>query len=264
MSAPTQRNFQQILLNLVINARDALRDRGQVTISTANRVIRPGLARRPTETPPGRYVVLTVTDNGTGMDANTQAHLFEPFFTTKDEGKGTGLGLALVYGVVQQSGGVISVHSALLVGSTFEILLPVVNEPAETVSSPPFPSLPATRGHETVLLVEDDAVVSKMVAGILTSDGYRVFTVRQAGEGLKEIPGKDRAILLLIASLGPPAGESEKLARALNAAHPGLRVLNTGLNPRSFKWLPPRHQTNLPKPFALSELLKAARKLLDA
>ncbi len=117
--------FQQVILNLVLNARDALRDRGRIVITTAVRDVRSGLNRRQTDTPPGRYVSITVADNGTGMDADTQKHLFEPFFTTKPEGKGTGLGLALVYGVVQQSGGFISVRSALLVGSTFEILLPL-------------------------------------------------------------------------------------------------------------------------------------------
>ncbi len=256
--------FQQVLLNLVINARDALRDKGRITISTSNRIVRAGLNRRATDTPPGHYVVLTVADNGTGMDAHTQEHLFEPFFTTKEEGKGTGLGLALVYGVIQQSNGFISVHSALLVGSTFEILLPTVSEPAEKIASTPFPTLPATRGHEGVLLVEDDAVVSKMVAGILTSDGYRVITVGQADEGLKTLADQNQTVQLLIGPMGPAGSDSEKLARSLNKAHAGLRVLHTGgqKNHRP-KWLAANHQMHLPKPFALSELFKAARQLLD-
>ena len=123
--------FQQVLLNLVLNARDALRDRGRIVVTTENRELKTGLNRRQLDTPPGRYVAIRVADNGTGMDAETQKHLFEPFFTTKPEGKGTGLGLALVYGVVQQSGGFISAQSALLVGSTFEILLPAVREAVE-------------------------------------------------------------------------------------------------------------------------------------
>jgi two-component system cell cycle sensor histidine kinase/response regulator CckA len=257
--------IQQVLLNLVINARDALRDNGCVTISTANREIPPGLNRRLSDTPPGRYVLLSVGDNGTGMDADTQAHLFEPFFTTKDEGKGTGLGLALVYGVVQQSGGFITVRSTLLVGSTFEILLPLVQEPAERASTPSLPSLPATRGHETVLLVEEDAVVSKMVAGILTADGYRVLTARHPGQALREAQREGQPVQLLIAPFNILGSESEKLARAMHVARPGLRVLNTGtVESPPLVWLAPQHQTSLPKPFALSELLKAARKLLDA
>ena len=257
--------FQQVLLNLVINARDALRENGRVIIRTSNREIAPGLNRRLTDTPPGRYVVLAVSDNGTGMDADTQAHLFEPFFTTKDEGKGTGLGLALVYGVVQQSGGYISVNSALLVGSTFEILLPLVREAAEPAFTPSLPALPATRGHETVLLVEEDDVVSKMVAGILTADGYRVLTARHPGQALKEAHREGQPVQLLIAPFNLLGGESEKLARAMHVARPGLRVLNTGMTDSPpLSWLAPQHHVSLPKPFALSELLKAARKLLDA
>ncbi len=257
--------MQQVLLNLVINARDALREEGRVTIRTANREIPPGLNRRLSDTPPGRYIVLTVSDNGTGMDTDTQAHLFEPFFTTKDEGKGTGLGLALVYGVVQQSGGFITVHSTLLVGSTFEILLPLVREPAVRTPTPSLPALPATRGHETVLLVEEDAVVSKMVAGILTSDGYRVITAAHPGQALKEVHREGQPVQLLIAPFNNLDNECEKLARAMHVARPGLRVLKTGTaDSPPLVWLDSRHQAGLPKPFALSELLKAARNLLDA
>ena len=253
--------FQQVLLNLVLNARDALRDRGRVVIATANRVIKPGLNRRLTDTPPGRYVALMVADNGTGMDAETQKHLFEPFFTTKPEGKGTGLGLALVYGVVQQSGGFIAVKSSLLIGSTFEILLPAVREPVE----PPPPTvapLPTLRGTETVLLVEDDDVVRKMVAGILTADGYTVLAAKTPATAWRELRRHDRPVHLLIANL---AGKGEKLARRLHAAQPELRVLCTGHH--DFKmpaaWLARERQIGLNKPYALSELLKAARTLLD-
>ena len=253
--------FQQVLLNLVLNARDALRDRGRVVIATANREIKLGLNRRLTDTPPGRYVALSVIDNGSGMDAETQKHLFEPFFTTKPEGRGTGLGLALVYGVVQQSGGYIAVKSSLLVGSTFEILLPAVREAVEAAPLTVAP-LPSTRGTETVLLVEDDEVVRKMVAGILTADGYAVFAAKSPAAALRELRGHDRPVQLLIASL---AGDGEKLARRLHVATPELRVLCTSNH--DFKmpvaWLAPEQQTGLNKPYALSELLKAARALLD-
>ncbi|MBP6507506.1 MAG: PAS domain S-box protein [Opitutaceae bacterium] len=257
--------FQQVLLNLTINARDALRGDGRIIISTSNREIRLGQNRRLTDTPPGRYVVLTVEDNGTGMDAETQQHLFEPFFTTKPEGQGTGLGLALVYGVVQQSGGFIKIRSELLVGSTFEILLPEQKAPVEVTATPvTAPPLPVTRGHESVLVVEDDEVLRKMVAGMLAADGYRVMDRKKAGP----LRGKgrvlpDKPIQLLIANL---AGDGEKLARALHAARTDLRVLNVcnqGAQ-HTLTWLPREHQVALPKPFALSELLKAARKLLDA
>lgn len=253
--------FQQVVLNLVLNARDALRDHGRIDITTANREVKAGQNRRATDAPPGRYVVLTVTDNGTGMDAETQKHLFEPFFTTKPEGRGTGLGLALVYGVVQQSGGYISVRSALLVGSTFEILLPAVSGPVEE-PPPPVAPLPSMRGSESVLLIEDDDVVRKMVAGILTADGYRVAAAKSFAEAMAgELP--ERRVQLLIANL---VGDGEKQARRLLEKNPSLRVLCTSQN--DFKmpvaWLPQKRQACINKPYALSELLRAARKLLDA
>ncbi len=254
--------FQQVLLNLVLNSRDALRDKGRITITTVNRELKTGLNRRSTDTPPGRYVALAIADNGTGMDAETQKHLFEPFFTTKPEGKGTGLGLALVYGVVQQSGGYIAATSALLVGSTFEVLLPAVVSPVE-LPPPPVAPLPSVRGSESVLLVEEDEVVRKMVAGILTADGYRVSAARSFGEVVPDETGSPRPTQLLIANL---AGEGQKFARRLHATHPNLRVLCTSNS--DFKmpvdWLRTERQQGLNKPYALSELLRAARKLLDA
>ncbi|HSY54292.1 MAG TPA: ATP-binding protein [Opitutaceae bacterium] len=255
--------LEQVLLNLTLNARDALRESGRVTISTAVREVKYALNRRVTDTPPGRYVVLLVSDNGIGMDATTQAQLFEPFFTTKEAGKGTGLGLAMVYGVVQQSGGHIRVHSAPGVGTTFEIFLPAVHSRA-FVPANGLPVLPATHGRETVMLIEEDDVVRKMVAGILTADGYKVLSARRAGEALRETRRR-RPVHLLVAQLGDPAGENEKLARALFAVQPALRVIGIGRpTTNRLAWLAPEHQTCLAKPFELSVLLRTIRALLDA
>ncbi len=254
--------FQQVLLNLVLNARDALRDRGRIVVTTENREIPSDKNRRVTDTPPGTYVALTVEDNGTGMDADTQAHLFEPFFTTKPEGKGTGLGLALVYGVVQQSGGFIKAKSVLLVGSTFEVLLPATSAPVEETPTAVAP-LPSVRGSESILLVEEDEVVRKMVAGILTADGYRVTAAKTFAELARDDAPASRPVQLLIANL---VGEGEKFAKRLHTVQPGLRVLCTGNY--DFKmpvdWLPGDRQVCLNKPYALSELLRTVRKLLDA
>ncbi len=256
--------FQQVLLNLILNARDALRQNGCVTIRTARRDIRSGLNRRATDAPPGHYACVSVTDNGMGMDEATQQQLFEPFFTTKPEGEGTGLGLSLVYGVVQQSGGFITVKSEVGVGSTFEILLP---ETDEAVSAPeratPIEALPSTKGHEAVLLVEEDDVVRKMVAGILTADGYRVIAVKTAAAALRESRSRPKPVQLLIVGL---IGEGLKLARALQSAEPDLRVLCTAMreNAAAPSWLKASRRAYLPKPYALSELLKATRQLLDA
>jgi PAS domain S-box-containing protein len=254
--------FQQVLLNLVLNARDALRTRGRVVITTANRLVRDGVHRRATDLPLGSYVAFSVADNGTGMDGETQKHLFEPFFTTKPEGKGTGLGLALVYGVVQQSGGFITVKSSLFVGSTFEILLPVAAAPVEARPAV-VPALPVTRGSESVLLIEPDAVVRKMVAGILTADGYRVLAVDSPRAALAALPHHTPRVRLLVANL---AGDGEKFARQLQAAEPDLRVVCTCNHDCGLPgaWLAADRQARLHKPYALSELLKVARRVLDA
>ena len=256
--------LEQVLLNLTLNARDALRENGRVTISTSVRVVKYGQNRRLTDTPPGRYVLLSVSDNGIGMDAATQTQLFEPFFTTKEAGKGTGLGLAMVYGVVQQSGGHIRVHSAPGVGTTFEIHLPAVHARATAVPSSGLPALPSTHGRETVLLLEEDDVVRKMIAGILTADGYKILSVRRASEGLREARRRG-PVHLLVVQLGDHAGENEKLARALYVIRPALRVIVIG-RPGTYPlaWLAPEHQVCLAKPFELSSLLRAIRTLLDA
>lgn len=258
--------FHQVLLNLVLNARDALRDHGVITIRTAKRTVVSGRNRRATDPEPGTYAVLIVADNGTGMDKATLEHLFEPFFTTKPEGKGSGLGLALVYGAVQQSNGFINVHSELLVGSSFEIVLPQSTAPVEPRASAPLesiPAIPATRGHETVLVIEPDTVLRKMVAGILTTDGYRVIDAATPAEARNHIAALDKPVQLLVTNLDR---EQEKFAQALRRSTAGLRVLNI-CNHNAAKtraWLPATQQAALPRPFALSELLKAARGLLDA
>jgi PAS domain S-box-containing protein len=255
-------HFELVLLNLVLNARDALRARGRIEIATANREIQPGLNRRASDLAPGRYVAFTVTDNGTGMDAETQKHLFEPFFTTKPEGKGTGLGLALVYGVVQQSGGTINVKSAILAGSTFEILLPAVRLPVDDEPAAVAP-LPRTRGSENVLLIEEDEVVRKMVAGILTADGYRLIALASVAAAERDLAEHARPVRLLVANLDE-AGE--RFARKLHAIQPSLRVVCTCNRDcrLPLAWLPPERQLAVPKPYALSELLRATRKVLDA
>ena len=254
--------FQQVLLNLVLNARDALRTRGRIIVTTENRELKPGFNRRVSDLPPGRYVAFTVTDNGAGMDADTQKHLFEPFFTTKPEGKGTGLGLALVYGVVQQSGGMVSAKSALLVGSAFEILLPAARAAVDEEAAAVAP-LPATHGSEVVLLIEPEEMVRKMVAGVLTADGYRVMAVESAAAARAEFKRDPRLVRLLVMNL---AGGGEKFGRRLREAQPELRVICTcnhdcGL---PVTWIAPERQVALTKPYSLSELLKAARRVLDA
>ena len=257
--------IQQVLLNLTINARDALSPGGRVAIHTEFREIKAGRNRRATDMPPGRYVLLSVNDNGAGMDDEAKAHLFEPFFTTKEQGKGTGLGLALVYGVVQQSGGYILVQSVAGRGSTFEIFLPVVNAPLDAQTAPLAP-LPAasTHGRETIMLVESDAVVRKMVEGILTADGYRVLAADTAAQAHKLVGAHHKPVSLLIIDSGRTRTPSVKLVRDLLASRPTLRVLFTSSSEVSvIKNLPAKSQGTLTKPYALSSLLRAVRSLLD-
>jgi len=258
--------LQQVLLNLTLNARDALSPGGHLTLSTSRKEVKPGLTnRRLTDMPPGRYVQLSVSDSGSGMDEHVQAHLFEPFFTTKPSGKGTGLGLALVYGVVQQSGGFIFVHSAPGVGTTFDIFFPEIHEPA-SARNPPLSAIPVTGGRESILIVEEDAVLRKMIAGILTADGYTVRSAATPAEGLVEARRADTPIQLTIVDCSHPGRDAERLVRALLLDRPELRVLSTCDNeaPAGISSMAPETQAHLAKPFTLSTLLKVLRTLLDA
>lgn len=246
--------LQQVILNLVINARDALPAGGRVTLRTANQ-----------PAPDGPGVALAVTDNGTGMDERTQSRLFEPFFTTKAAGKGTGLGLSTAYGVVRQSGGAITVRSAPGRGSTFEVWLPAVREPAEEGEGAA-PPLTATRGHETVLLVEEDALVRKMVAGILAASGYGVLAAAEAREARRAVRRRARTVQLVIADFSAPDQAAGALAQALHRANPTLCLLDlAGAGEAAeLAWLPPARRARIHKPFQLSALLREVRRLLDA
>src|SRR5262249_14368646 len=154
----------QIIMNLAVNARDAMPQGGKLTIETMNVELDAEFARKHVDVKPGPYVMLAVSDSGVGMDAETQAHLFEPFFTTKEIGKGTGLVLSTVYGIVKQSGGNIWAHSEPSDGTVFEIYLPCVPEMAETVAPADKEQTEKLAGTETVLVVEDDSAVRKLVS----------------------------------------------------------------------------------------------------
>jgi CheY-like chemotaxis protein len=199
------------------------------------------------------------------MDASTLAHLFEPFFTTKPSGKGTGLGLALVYGVIQQSAGQITVRSELNQGTTFTILLPRDNAPIDAVpTAQTIETLPTTRGSERVLLIEPDDLVRKMVAGILTADGYHVYAAANATEALGLAKEATEPIQLLIAALAE--SDTAAVARTLLARRATTRLLDIGSTEKkhTLKSIPALQIARLQKPFALSELLNVARQLLDS
>jgi len=215
--------LEQVLLNLAVNARDAMPQGGILTIETQNVKVDSDLMRTRPTVEPGNYVMLAVTDTGTGMDAETKAHIFEPFFTTKEPGKGTGLGLATVYGVVKQTGGFIWVDTELGIGSKFEIYLPRVDEKLETdVVLQTSPVRKATR--KTVLLAEDEAEVRALACEFLTSAGYRVLTAED-GERALQIAEHDNTIDILVTDVVMPRMRGPELARRLMHLNPGLKVV---------------------------------------
>jgi signal transduction histidine kinase/CheY-like chemotaxis protein len=215
--------LEQVLMNLTVNARDAMPRGGKLTIETQDVTVTPEFARARPPLEPGDYVRLSVIDTGTGMSAETKAHIFEPFFTTKDPGKGTGLGLATVYGVVKQTGGFLWVDTELGVGTTFEVYLPRVNEALE--SDMIGRSLSACKaGQQTVLLVEDEAAVRDIACQFLTAAGYRVLAAED-GERAIQLAERDATIEVLITDMVMPRMHGPELARQLLRWTPRLKVI---------------------------------------
>ena len=218
--------LEQVLLNLVVNARDAMPGGGRVLIETSCVLLRDELVERRHRLPPGDYVCLAVTDSGMGMDEATQAHLFEPFFTTKEVGKGTGLGLATVYGIVKQSGGYIWVYSEPERGTTVKVYLPRVRGAAEPPL--PAPEPPALRGgHETVLLVEDAAPVRTLARRSLEARDYRVLDAADGPSAIELSRGHGGVIDVLVTDVVMPGMSGRELAERLAPTRPEMKVLYT-------------------------------------
>jgi PAS domain S-box-containing protein len=216
--------LEQVIVNLIVNARDAMPGGGKLTIETANAELGEAYADAHRPVVPGRYVMLAVSDTGTGMDAVTKARLFEPFFTTKTAGKGTGLGLATVYGIVKQSGGYIWVYSELDHGTTFKVYLPQVEAPAEAVREPAT-TTGTPVGTETVLLAEDDALLRPLTRELLVKLGYRVLEASDSAAALAAARAHPGEIHLLISDVVMPGESGVQLARQIMADRPRLRVL---------------------------------------
>jgi signal transduction histidine kinase len=215
--------IQQILLNLSVNARDAMPNGGTLAISTRNTILADPTTMSHSIADPGPYVVLTVSDDGTGMGSSTLAQIFEPFFTTKPKGRGTGLGLSTVFGIVEQSGGHIRVASTLGHGTTFEIYLPAVNEKPLRVEEPKEAPLP--RGTETILLAEDDDALRTLTARVLTSQGYKVLEASDGVDALRVAERHNGSLDLLTTDMVMPSMGGHDLATELSARRPGLKVL---------------------------------------
>ncbi len=217
-------SIEQVIMNLVVNARDAMPTGGTLTLETANTALDDHYAKDHYGVTPGRYVMFTVADTGVGMDKATQARVFEPFFTTKDAGRGTGLGLSTVFGIVQQGGGSVTIESERGKGASFTVYLPRVDAKIESVRPTGPPT--ASRGSEIVLLVEDDDQVRTVSRGILRRSGYQVLEARNAGEALllaeAHAPG---TIHLLLADIVMPQVSGPDLAKRLASLHPAMKVL---------------------------------------
>ena len=257
--------IEQVVLNLAVNSRDAMPSGGRLTVETASVAFDEAYARDHAGTLPGRYVMLAVSDTGIGMDEETRSHIFEPFFTTKEQGKGTGLGLATVYGIVRQSGGHVWVYSEPGRGATFKIYLPQVDELPEE-DSDQAQAEPVAGGAETVLLAEDDPSVRAVVSDVLTQKGYRVLRAPEGQSALEMAHAHPAEIHLLVTDLVMPGMTGRELADVLTAERPGLRVLYmSGYTDDAVV----RHRVleagmpYLQKPFAPRALASKVREVLD-
>jgi PAS domain S-box-containing protein len=217
--------IEQVLMNLSVNARDAMPKGGKLTIKTENVYIDEKYASQHFSIRPGHYVMLAISDTGCGMDAQTQAHIFEPFFTTKEVGKGTGLGLATVYGIVKQSGGNIWVYSEVERGTTFKIYLPSVDMPAEELKSSGDDDADLFTGTETILLVEDEEIVRDMAREILQESGYHVLEAKHGQEALLVADQHRGPIHLMLSDVVMPQMSGRQLAEQLAPLRAEMRVL---------------------------------------
>jgi PAS domain S-box-containing protein len=256
--------IEQVLMNLVINARDAMPGGGRITIETAGVELDETYARTHVTVRPGNYVMIAVTDTGTGMTAETRSHVFEPFFTTKG-GKGTGLGLATVYGIVKQSGGYIWVYSEPGRGTSFKIYLPAVEEAADKLRAAR-PRSPA-RGTETVLLVEDEESVRTLSRTILEANGYTVLEAESPEEALAIARDHPRTIHLLLTDVVMPEMGGPDLASRIGAIRPRMKVLYmSGYTDHAVfrQGALKKGQIFLQKPFTPGDLARRVGKALEA
>lgn len=257
--------IEQVIMNLAVNARDAMPQGGQLTIETATIDLDETYAESHAEVWSGRYILLTVSDTGTGMDEKTKARIFEPFFTTKEVGKGTGLGLAVVYGIINQSGGHIAVDSEPGHGTTFKMYLPQVERLRVTGKSQSGICEPL-KGSEAILLVEDEAAVRQLIRRALEASGYTVLEASHGGEAVRVAENQPGPIHLLISDVIMPEMGGRILAERLAAARPGIKVLFvSGYTDDAVV----RHgvlqaeMAFLQKPFTMAALTQKVREVLD-
>jgi len=257
--------MEQVIMNLAVNARDAMPQGGKLIIETQNIDLDSYYREAHPIVQPGRYVLLAVSDTGVGMDAETQAHIFEPFFTTKEQGKGTGLGLATVYGVVKQSGGFVWLYSELGKGTTFKIYLPRVDEAAREAVGVQAPAQ-VLRGTETVLLTEDEQDVREVAREFLVSAGYQVLQAHSGEAAVEAASAYEGAIDVLVTDMVMPGMSGRELARRMRATRQGIRVIYMSGYSEHAAGEAAKGEAFavvLTKPFSRSALLRTVREVLQ-
>lgn len=257
--------LEQVILNLAVNARDAMPQGGRLILEAVNMEVDAALASRLGGMAPGEYIRLIVSDTGSGMDTETQTHIFEPFFTTKEPGKGTGLGLFTVYGIVNQNGGNMQVESTPKVGTTFTIHLPRVDAPVKEIKVEPTPK-PSPHADETILLVEDEQVVRDLVGQVLHATGYRVLEATSGEQALQMSSAHRGPIHLLLADVVLPGLSGPEVADQLVSTRPEMQVIYmSGYAPDIIirYGISAQHRLFLQKPFTPTILLGHVREALD-
>ena len=253
--------LEQVIMNLVVNAKDAMPNGGKLSIRTAAITVDDSQGHENTFIKHGPYITISISDTGEGMDRETQARIFEPFFTTKEKGKGTGLGLSTVYGIVKQSGGYVFVQSEPGHGTTFTIYFPRVDEPCDAVGATPA-SLAHSGGSETILLVEDEESVRQLVRETLATRGYRVLEASNGNAALALAASTD-TIHLVITDVVMPGLSGHELVQQLMQARPGIKILYlSGYAEEAFTAPLNAHQAFLQKPFTLQSLSRKVREVL--
>ena len=261
---PTQ--LEQVVMNLVVNARDAMPNGGRLTIEAGEVEIDEEYCRRNPDARPGRHAMVAVSDTGYGMSAEVLARLFEPFFTTKEQGKGTGLGLATIYGIVKQSGGHVTAYSEVNLGTTFKVYLPL-SEEAVDKSEVPSTERVAPRGQETILLVEDEESLRCVTQEYLTNKGYSVIVAEDFDEAVEASEKHSQHIHLLMTDVVLPGASGPKLADRLSGIRPQMKVLFVSGYTADALIHGDVHRSDfafLSKPFSLNALARKIRTILDA
>jgi two-component system cell cycle sensor histidine kinase/response regulator CckA len=257
--------MEQVITNLLTNARDAMPNGGKIIIETSNVILDENYLKRHPVVKTGSYVMLAITDTGCGMDKDTVAHIFEPFFSTKEKGKGSGMGLATVYGIVKQSDGYIWVYSELDIGTTFKIYLPRVEESMVSIEKPVI-SDKSMRGHETVLLVEDEEEVRNLVSEMLRFYGYNVLQAANAGSALSIFNKYRQSIDLILTDIVMPQMSGPELIERIFTSHPDVKVLYmSGYTDSALvnHGLLAEEKYFIQKPFSAANLVEKVRLILN-